>query len=212
MSFGVATARRSKLGWMLVPVGAGLLYCAARKRRRSSEDMAVSVPFGEGVCIETTVLINKSPEELYNFWRDLPNLSRFVKQLKEIHILDNMHSHWVIQGPAAQILEWNAEIVNEIPNQLIGWRTLEGADLAHAGSVHFDPAPHGRGTIVKVEIQYQPPVNRMGDAMAKVLGQDPGQIIKENLIRFKELMETGEIATIEGQPRGSRNVLSKFAP
>ncbi len=209
MSLGVR--RHARFSWMLVPVGAGIVYGTVRSRRRNGTSHAVSVPFRQGICIAKAVMINKSPEELYSYWRDLVNLPRFAKQLESVQVIDSMHSHWTIRSAAGQIFQWDAEIVNEIPNELIGWRSLAGADLNNAGSVHFDRAPGGRGTMVKVEIEYEPPVHRIGDAVAKLLGQDPSQMLKENLLRLKELMETGEIATIEGQPRGSRNVLTKFA-
>lgn len=208
ISYGVA--RRSRLSWMLVPLGAGMVYRAARANRHIGEDQAVSVPFGEGVCIEESVIIDKSPEELYTFWRNLENL-RFIKQLEAVYVLDDLHSHWIVRAPAGQKIQWDAEIINEIPNRLIGWRSLANADVPNAGSVHFDPAPDGRGTIVQVEIEYQPPIARVGDAVAKLLGQDAGQLVRENLKRFKALMETGEMATIPGQPQGSRDGLSNLA-
>jgi uncharacterized membrane protein len=195
LSLGIA--RRSRLSWMLMPVGAGLVFQAARASMHSSAGPSVSVPFHKGVCVEKSVTIDKSPEELYRTWDKLENLPRVMKRLESVNVIDDLHSHWVMRAPAGQILQWDAEIVNDIPDRLIGWRSLPGADIAHAGSIHFDPAPGGRGTMVKVEIEYEPPVGRIGDAVGKLAGQDVGRLVQENLLRFKEWAETGQVITIE---------------
>jgi uncharacterized membrane protein len=113
-----------------------------------------------------------------------------MQNLVSVVELGDRMSHWSAKGPAGRIVEWNAEIINEIPGELIGWRTLDGADVVSAGSVAFTPAPGGRGTEVRVRLQYNPPGGKIGSAVAWLFGQEPSQTIQEDLERFKQLMET----------------------
>jgi uncharacterized membrane protein len=124
--------------------------------------------------------------------------------LDAVYPLDRRRSRWVVKGPAGRRVEWNAEIVNEIPDELIGWRTLNGADVIHATSVRFTPAPGGRGTHVHVRLQYDPPGGKIGSAIAWIFGKDPSPTIREDLRNFKQLMEAGERPTTTGQPRGGK--------
>jgi uncharacterized membrane protein len=141
-------------------------------------------------------------DELYAFWRRLEQLPRFMSHLISVQQLDNRRSHWIAKGPAGKRVEWDAEIINERPNEMIAWRSLEGADVDSVGSVRFERAPGGRGSIVRVEMRYRPPAGVGGATVAKLLGKDPGSQIKDDLRRFKQVMETGEIITTEGQPAG----------
>jgi uncharacterized membrane protein len=109
-------------------------------------------------------------------------------------------SHWVAKGPAGVRVEWDARIINEVDNKVIGWQSLTGSSISTAGSVNFDEDPHG--TRVTVHLQYHPPGGKLGAAVAKIFGEEPNQTIREDLRRFKQLMETGEIPTTEGQPSG----------
>jgi uncharacterized membrane protein len=127
-----------------------------------------------------------------------------MPQLASVEIVGHRRSHWIANGPAGWRTEWYADIINEIPNQLLAWRTVEGSELVSAGSVHFEHGPVGRGTVVRVKLQYDPPGGRLGAAFAWAFGDDPSHVIREGLRRFKQLMETGEIPTTEGQPRGCR--------
>jgi len=122
--------------------------------------------------------------------------------------VDSCRSHWVAKGPAGRRIEWDAEVINEIPGELIAWRTLPGSQLVSAGSVMFKRAAGGRGTEVRVRLQYDPPAGKVGATVAWLLGHEPAQAIREDLRRFKQLMEAGEVATIEGQPRGKRSILN----
>jgi uncharacterized membrane protein len=99
-------------------------------------------------------------------------------------------------------VEWDAEITEERPDELIAWCALEGSDVHHAGSIRFSAAPQGRGTFVTVQMQYRPPAGALGAAVGALFGEDPSQTIKSDLRRFKQLMETGDIITTEGQPAG----------
>jgi uncharacterized membrane protein len=161
-----------------------------------------------GVHIEDAVTINASPEALYSFWRDFENLPRFMRYLVSVKKIDERRSHWVAKAPGRRTVEWDAEIINEIPGELVGWRTLDGADVVSAGSVKFKSAGQGRGTEVHVRLQYEPPAGKVGAAVAWILGHEPSQTIREDLRRLKQILETGEVPTIEGQPRGRQSILN----
>jgi len=172
---------------------------------RSSQKMregSATIPYQQGIRVDTAVTIQKPREELFSFWRNLENLPRFMRHLHSVTRIDDRRSHWIAQGPGGKMLEWDAEIINEERNERIGWRSLPGSDLDTAGSVHFKEAPGGRGAEVHVELQYIPPAGAFGAAFARLLGQDPADQIKDDLRRLKQIMETGETATIEGQPHG----------
>jgi uncharacterized membrane protein len=201
-------------GAVLALVGGSLIYRGAtghcemyhamnlNTARTETGNAVVSVRADRGIKVEKTVTINKSPEELYRFWRNFDNLPRIMNHLESVQTLSGTRSHWVAKAPAGTTVEWDAEVYNEKENELIAWRSLEGADVDNAGSVHFTGAPGGRGTEIRVVLKYDPPGGTLGSIFAKLFGEEPGQQIEEDLRRFKQLMETGEIATTEGQPSG----------
>jgi uncharacterized membrane protein len=162
----------------------------------------VSVPHEQGIKVVKTVTIGRSPMELYNYWRNFENLPRFMSHLESVEIKDSTHSHWKAKAPAGMTVEWDAEIINEVPYELIGWRSLEGSDIPNAGSVTFKRAPNGRGTILKVSLEYAPPAGKLGSLIAKLFGEEPEIQIQTDIMRFKQLMETGEVASTHGQPSG----------
>ncbi len=161
-----------------------------------------------GINVEEVVTINAPAEQLFTFWRSFEQLPRFMDHLVSVKTIDPRRSHWVAKAPAGRTVQWDAEIINEIPGELIGWRTLDGADIVSAGSVRFKPAGAGRGTEVRVRLQYDPPAGKVGATVAWLLGHEPAQSIREDLRRFKQLMETGEIPTTKGQPRGRQSILN----
>jgi uncharacterized membrane protein len=126
-----------------------------------------------------------------------------MHNLEAVTVHDGTRSHWVAKGPAGTNVDWEAEIINEIPNELIGWRSIDGSKVDNAGSVHFTRAGD-RGTEVKVVLRYDPPAGVFGAAVSKILGEDPAMNVQEDLRRLKMLIETGELATIEGQPTGRK--------
>lgn len=140
-----------------------------------------------------SVTINHPPEEVYRFWRDFQNLPRFMSHLESVQVTGENRSHWVAKAPAGTTVEWDAEITEDRPNELIAWRSLEGADVNNSGSVRFERAPGGRGTEVTVELQYDPPGGVIGASIARLFGEEPEQQIKGDLARFKQVMETGEV-------------------
>jgi uncharacterized membrane protein len=153
-----------------------------------------------GIHVEDSVSINQPIAEVYRFWRNFENLPRFMRHLESVSMRENGISHWVAKGPAGMDVQWDARIINEVDNKLIGWQSLEGSLVSTAGSVHFDETDHG--TRVRVHLQYNPPAGKLGAAVAWLFGEEPSLQIREDLRRFKALLETGEIPTIEGQPSG----------
>jgi len=114
-----------------------------------------------------------------------------MDNLESVQVLDGRRSHWVVKGPGGVRMEWDAEIINEIPNELIAWRTT-GGSVDHAGSVHFEPGPGGRGTTVRVSLQYDPPGGSTGHAVATLLGTDAGTRVERDLQNLKRVLESGE--------------------
>jgi uncharacterized membrane protein len=152
--------------------------------------------------ITTSAMINRPVEDVYRFWREFQNLPRFMFHVDSVSLAGDGRSHWVVKAPAGGSVEWDAEIVDDRPNELISWRTVEGADVKHSGTVRFLTAPGRRGTLVQVDIEYCPPGGALGAGIAKLFGREPRQQVQEDLGRLKELLETGEIITTEGQPSG----------
>lgn len=157
---------------------------------------------GTTLRVDKSVTIGKPRSEVYQFWRALSNLPRFMKHVQSVQESDGGKSHWVVTAPAGRTVEWDAEVYNEQPNELIAWRSLPGADVNNAGSVAFKDAPGGRGTEVKVELQYNPPAGRVGAAVAWLWGEEPEMQVQDDLHRLKQLLETGEVPTTEGQSSG----------
>ena len=164
------------------------------------EPAAESAPVAKDIHVEKSITIGKSPEELYSFWRDFENLPRFMHHLESVNCVSLKRSHWVAKGPGGVRVEWDAEIYNEKPNELIAWRSLDG-EVTNAGSVRFEPAGD-RGTVVKVVVNYNTPGGKLSAFVARLLGGEPGQMIEDDLRRLKQLLETGEVASVEGQTSG----------
>ncbi len=173
-----------------------------RQGQEKGTATSASIKHERGICVEHYVTIGRSAHELYAFWHNFENLPILMKHLKSVKVLDNGRSHWVVAGPTGKDVEWDAEIINDVPDRIIAWRSVEGSDVPNAGSVHFDPAPGDRGTIVKVELEYAPPAGHLGAGVAKILGDEPGETVFKTLRNFEALMEAGEIPTIDGQPMG----------
>lgn len=152
-----------------------------------------------------SMAVNATPRECYAFWRRLENLPRFSRDLESVEEASRTHSHWV-QRTLGRRLEWDAEIVRDEPGRLISWRSLGGGDVETDGVVELQERPKG-GTIVRVALQVVPPAGAVGALVARLAGRDPGAMLKEDLRRFKQLLETGEIPTAEGQPSGKRDVV-----
>ena len=140
-----------------------------------------------------SVTVNKSPEECYSFWHNFENLPQFMRHLESVTVTDERRSHWKAKAPAGASVEWDAETTEDRPNELIAWRSTPDADVFNAGTVRFEPAPGGRGTEVRVELQYKPPLGKLGSKVAMLFREEPGQQVMDDLRHFKQVMETGEI-------------------
>lgn len=160
------------------------------------------------IPITAAIIIDCDREELYHHWRELTNLPQFMKHLVRVDVKDDRRSHWVARGPVGSTVEWDAEITEDRLNEYIAWCAVEGAEVDHRGTVRFEPAIGGRGTIVTVNMQYRPPFGTLGAAVVAWFGEDPNQTITMDLRRFKQIMETGEVVTTEGQPAGRDEIPS----
>ena len=145
------------------------------------------------VRTKRSLTVNKSPEECYAFWRDFKNLPQFMRHLESVEIIDERRSHWKAKAPAGASVEWDAETIDDRPNELISWRSTEDADVYNAGTVRFERAPGGRGTEVRVDLEYKPPLGKLGSKVAMLFREEPGQQVMDDLRHFKQVMETGEI-------------------
>ena len=144
-----------------------------------------------GVHVDEAITVRRPVADVFRYWRNLENLPTFMRHLESVSERDAGVSHWVACGPAGTRVEWDARIINEIDNRLIGWQSLEGSTVATAGSVTFREAP--RGTEVRVHLQYNPPAGRLGAAVAWLFGEEPHLQVREDLRRFKQLIETGAV-------------------
>jgi len=193
--FGIT--RRSKSGIALATAGGLLAYRAARNKQPQE------------FYAEASFAINCAPEEAYKFWRNFENLPQFMRHLESVRVIDNRHSEWTAIGPLGVRLHWTAEIVDEGEFQWIVWRSLPGSDVEQTGSVQFKRAPGDRGTIVTAIMEYTPPAGAVGKTLASIVGKDPEFTLREDLRRFKQLIEAGEIPTTDGQPHGPRSAIVK---
>lgn len=158
--------------------------------------------------VTRTVTINRRPEEVYDFWRDLVNLPQFMVHVRSIERIDERRSRWSVAGPAGKRFEWEAEITDDRPGERIAWRTVGDADVEHTGSVDFTAAPGGRGTEVRVHMRYDSPGGRLGTVLASLIGRAPGQEAESDLRRLKQVLEAGEVlhsdASIHRGPHPAR--------
>lgn len=169
----------------------------------------IAVPGNRGIKVVQAVTIRKPAAELYAFWRDLPNLMQVINHPVTITTANRDESHWSVSAPAGKRVEWDALIINDNPNELIAWRSRDGAEVQNAGSVRFEPAPGDEGTEVTVALEYNPPGGKLGALIAKLTRDSAGSQVYDALRRFKALMEAGEIPTIEGQSVGGPQRLRK---
>jgi uncharacterized membrane protein len=170
-------------------------------RDTSVSDTRAQLAGARGVNVEASVKIYRSQQEIYAYWRTLENLPNFMDHLVEVREIDGRRSHWVAKGPLGVQVEWDAEIIKDVPPELISWKTVDEADVVSAGSVWFKQAPGDLGTIVRVRMQYDPPAGKLGATVAWMLGDDPQAAIEEDLLRFKQLLETGEAPEATRGPR-----------
>lgn len=177
------------------------VYAAARAARVRRTRQADG---GARLAVTASITVNRPVDEVYRFWRDLGNLPQFMIHLESVRTTDGRSSHWVATAPAGRTVEWDAEIVDDRPEELIAWRSTGQADVPNSGTVRFAPAPGGRGTEVRVGLEYAPPAGRLGAMAARLFGEHPDQQVRDDLRRFKQVMETGEVVRSEASPEGVR--------
>jgi uncharacterized membrane protein len=202
MAFGLS--RRSMPGVVLAAAAAPLAYRSLTgewpgfTNGVAHADTRVALSGSRGIHVRESVRLEVPLDEAYTYWRRLENLPRFMAHLESVTDLGKGRSRWVATGPAGASVTWDAEIINEIENKVIGWRSIAGSEIATAGAVRFSTARQGRSTQVSVHMQYAAPGGRAGRLLALALGRDPAHMVREDLRRFKRLLEAGEI------PRATR--------
>jgi uncharacterized membrane protein len=162
-------------------------------RNGRADDSRTALSGRRGIDLREVVSLERPLDEVYQFWRRLENLPRFMRHLEDVTQYGDGRSHWVACGPSGSHFEWDAEIINDVENKVIGWRSLPNADVVSAGSVNFRSVRHGRSTEIAVHLQYAPPGGRLGAFAAKLFGKEPAQMIREDLRRLKQVLEAGEI-------------------
>jgi uncharacterized membrane protein len=186
----------------LAGVAAFDVLCASRLGRTSASprrrEDARNDWMQRGIRVEQATTINRSIDEVYQFWRNFENLPRFMRHLESVQQLSATISRWRAKGPAGISVEWDAEMIEERDHEWIAWRSLEGAHVPNSGSVRFRRAPGARGTEIRVQLQYSPPAGALGQGIAWLFGEEPSQQIHEDLHRAKQLLETGEIPLSDG--------------
>jgi uncharacterized membrane protein len=180
-------------------------YCplsaaVGRNSRSMSTREALAGP--RGIHVREAITINRPVEEVYRFWRQLSNLPMFMRHLEHVEELDRTRSRWTARGPAGMTVTWDAHIINEIPNEVIGWQSVGDSDVISAGSVHFNRTPQG-ATEVWTHLQYEPPAGKLGAWVASLFGEEPAQQIREDLRCLKSYLETGEVTRSHAQSSGT---------
>ncbi len=155
---------------------------------------------GGPISVTEAITVNRPPDDVYRAWRDFEALPRFMTHLESVQETGERRSHWKAKGPAGRTVEWDAEIVEDRPGELIAWRSLPDAGVENSGWIRFATAPQGRGTEVTAKLLYTPPAGRVGATIAKLLGEEPATQAADDLRRFKQVMETGEVVRSESTP------------
>jgi uncharacterized membrane protein len=203
---GAGLARGRDSGLLLALLGGGLVYWGVSRGIPALPALPVRnlVPNGDSsVRVEKVVTINRPVADVYAAWRDIERLPRIMSHLESVTETADGLSHWVAKAPFGRTVEWDAEVINDDSGRVIAWRSVEGASVPNVGAVHFHEAPGGRGTEVRVRIEYNPPAGAIGATFARLFGEEPSQQVADDLRRFKAFMETGEYPTTDGQPRGA---------
>lgn len=181
-----AAAAAAVLGVMALDVLAG-------QQLKHSPNTAVAPKEEPGIRVRKSVTVGRPPEEVYAFWHDFENLPRFMQHLESVRVTGDNRSHWKAKAPAGHSVEWDAVTLQDVPNELISWRSEGGADVYNEGTVRFRPAPGNRGTEVHVELVYEPPGGIITSKLAKLFREEPGQQVKDDLLHLKQVIEIGEV-------------------
>jgi uncharacterized membrane protein len=170
------------------------VYCANRLNQAADAGLDRPEPFHS----ERVITINRPVEQVYAYWRNFENFPRFMRNLSSVEVVDSGRSRWRATGPAGIPVEWEAQVVDDVENELIAWRSVEGSAVENRGTVQFRRAPGARGTEVRVRLEYMLPAGALGRSVAWLFGKDPDQQVHEDLRRFKQIMETGEVPLSDG--------------
>jgi len=154
--------------------------------------------------LTATTTVTRPPEEVYGFWSRLDQFPSFMAHVDDIQMTGPVTSHWKVSAPFDREVEWDAETTEQAPGSRLAWRSREGADVANSGDVRFVLAPDGASTEVHVTLTYDAPGGGLGKALAKYFGEDPSQHLDDDLRRFKQVMETGQVVRSDGAPWGKR--------
>lgn len=160
-----------------------------------AKQTADALGWDHAAVVGRSVTVNLPREQVYAFWRDFKNFPSFMENIESVSIGDERRSHWVVQAPGGRTVEWDAVLNEDIPGELIAWSSVENAEIKNAGRIEFRDAAPGRGTIVTATIAYEPPAGRLGQLVAKLFQEDPKIQARRDLRRFKQVLETGEVAT-----------------
>ena len=193
---GAVLVHRGLTGHCNVYGALGLDTSGRGQRGRLAEDEAA------GVSVTASVSVNRAPDELYAFWRDFRNAPRYMDRIARVEVLDEVRSRWTATGPMGRSWEWESEVTEDRPGELIAWESLPGSELPNRGWVQFLPVRGGEQTEVRYFVEFDPPAGVVGQAIASVFHQVPEEMVRGDLRRFRALAETGEIPTIAGQPSG----------
>jgi uncharacterized membrane protein len=208
---GYGLSRRSLGSLLLAAVGGALVHRGVSGHCYGYDALGINTREGstssgvrdaDGIRVTQSITIDRTPAEVYRFWRRLENLPQFMKHVETVEPIDDVRSRWVVKGPAGSRVEWTAKILADRHNQVISWESLPGAEVQNAGSVWFEPAQNG-GTEVKVILEYYPPTGRLGQAVAKLFGEAPDQQLAEDLERLKDALEVGSAAIATNVYSGS---------
>lgn len=205
IAYGLLRRDRAGLAW--AALGGGLIYrglISTRKGWQNGDAQRAAVPYKQGDRIDCSVRINRSREEVYRFWRNLENLPRFMDNIESVKVLDAKRSRWAAKRRAGVTVTWEAEIINEIENELIAWQSLPGSQVNSAGSVRLADAPNG-ATDLSISLQYIPPGGAVGRVAARLLGESVGEQVCCDLEKLRNLLETGSVTmAARGENRSYR--------
>lgn len=203
---GWGVKRGGIAGATALVAGAALLARGALRRdpvkrlaapRPAAKQIAQAEGWSAAAFTTKAVTINRPREEVYAAWRDFEKLGRILENIERIDVLDDRRSHWVARGPGEERVEWDAEITEDEPGRRIAWRSIEGADVANTGVLEFHDGTGGRGCVISATLAYEPPGGAAGRLVAAIFQREPVMQARRDLKRFKQMLETGEIATTE---------------
>jgi uncharacterized membrane protein len=211
LAASAASPRTNKTGVVfaatsVAAVSAVDVMCAQELSREAGQ----MTPEG-AVRVKRSITVNRPVDKVYAFWRDFENLPQFMYHLESVRVFGPTRSHWVAKGPADKRIEWDSQVTEDRPNEEIAWQSLPGSDIENGGAVSFERRPGGRGTIVRVTLEYRPPGGIAGRAFASLMNRAPEQQVLDDLRRFKQIMETGEIVRSDATPEGSGQMAQRPA-